>query len=481
MRSIYLVARREYVAYVSSWGFWLGLILTPVGLMLGGVLPSLILQSQPIRYYAVLDADGSFARALDAELERRLSDEARGLMAAAMLSQPAEAQQEARRRFDEARAEGLDVAAAYRAAGAPDGLAAPERKLIEVPPPARDLAALTPWLTGERSAPGPRGARPLFAALVVTRGADGRVEEVQYWSEDVVTPDLTSAANGALRELARDGVLRGAGVDPAELRRAEREIASVVERRPAGGDGADAVSVADRAPFFVATAVSFLLWLLVFSIVNFLIMGTIEERSNKIFDSLLTSVRLTHLLAGKLLGVFALCVTLLSVWGLLAGGLLLRASDPATLQIVAAALEPGLVFAAIAGFVGGYVMYAAIFLALGSLCDTIQEAQTLMSPLIVFLMAPLFVVVIAIRTPASPLIEALAWFPPFTPFLMILRAPLEPPLWQTVLQTGLTAGFAALALWASVRVYRAGAVHGAGVAQAWGWLGRAVGISRRTR
>jgi ABC-2 type transport system permease protein len=95
-----------------------------------------------------------------------------------------------------------------------------------------------------------------------------------------------------------------------------------------------------------------------------------------------------------------------------------------------------------------------------------------MSPLIIFLMVPLFVVTIAIRQPASPIVAMLSWFPPFTPFLMILRAPLHPPLWELWLQTGLMAVFAGLALFLSVRVYRAGAVNGAGISQVFSWLGR---------
>ena len=305
---------------------------------------------------------------------------------------------------------------------------------------------------------------------MITRDAGSRITEVGYWSNDVVESNLTSLAGDALRSLSRAWVLKSAGLDPLMVDRAELDLPGVVARIVGKGGKAAEVSNAERAPYFAAAAISFLLWLLVFSIVNFLIMGTIEERSNKIFDSLLTSVRLSELLAGKLIGVFALSATLMGVWALFAAAMIARTGDPAVLTFAAAALRPELLLAGLAGFLAGYIMYAAMFLALGSLCDTIQEAQTLMSPLIIFLMVPLFVVTIAIRQPASPIIEMLSWFPPFTPFLMILRAPLHPPLWELLTQTVLMAGFAGLALFLSVRVYRAGAVNGAGVSQAFSWL-----------
>jgi ABC-2 type transport system permease protein len=472
MRAILLVARREYLAYITAWGFWLGLILTPLGLMVGVVLPGMIAKSQPVRYYTVVDDRPDFTGALAHELESTRADIARASLAAALADKPKDVREATLKQFAEARLSGLDAAAALEKAGAPLDVKAPPERYIRIDPPGRTLETLAPFLSGAQKISASAGERSLFAAIVVSRDASSKIAEVGYWSDDVVESQLSAAAEEALRDLARTSVLKTGGLDPATVERAELDLPGVVARKVGKGGKAAEVSNADRAPFFAASAISFLLWLLVFSIVNFLIMGTIEERSNKIFDSLLTSVRLSELLAGKLIGVFALSATLMGAWALFAAALIVRSGDPTVLTFAAAALQPELVLAGLAGFVAGYVMYAAIFLALGSLCDTIQEAQTLMSPLIIFLMVPLFVVVIAIRQPAAPVVEMLSWFPPFTPFLMILRAPLHPPLWQMLLQTALMAAFAALALFVSVRVYRAGAVNGAGVSQVFGWLGR---------
>jgi ABC-2 type transport system permease protein len=472
MRAIFLVARREYLAYVTAWGFWLGLILTPLGLVVGVTLPGMIAKSQPVRYYTVIDDRTDFADALAREIETARADQARVSLAAALSDRPKDEREAALKRFAEARLSGLDTAAALARSDASDGVVAPPERYIRVDPPGRTLEALAPYLSGARKLSGSAGDLPLFAALVISRDATSRIAEVGYWSDNVVESNLSALAGDALRSLSRASVLKSAGLDPAVIERADLDLPGVVARKVGKGGKAAEVSNADRAPFFAASAISFLLWLLVFSIVNFLIMGTIEERSNKIFDSLLTSVRLSELLAGKLIGVFALSATLMGVWALFAAAMIARTGDPTLLTFAAAALRPELVLAGLAGFIAGYIMYAAMFLALGSLCDTIQEAQTLMSPLIIFLMVPLFVVTIAIRQPASPIIEMLSWFPPFTPFLMILRAPLHPPLWQMLAQTALMAGFAGLALFLSVRVYREGAVNGAGIAQVFGWMGR---------
>ena len=113
-----------------------------------------------------------------------------------------------------------------------------------------------------------------------------------------------------------------------------------------------------------------------------------------------------------------------------------------------------------------------MFLALGSLCDTIQEAQTLMTPLIITMMVPLLMVVFAIEDAESAVVEIMSWIPFFTPFLLILRMPTEPPIWEVLAQISLMTFMTLLILYLATRVYRAGAVHGAGVNDVTAFFGK---------
>ena len=220
---------------------------------------------------------------------------------------------------------------------------------------------------------------------------------------------------------------------------------------------------------------------MIFSVINYLLMGTIEERSNKIFDSLLTSVKLPHLLAGKLIAVLLLALTLMTFWGVGSSLLtwVMRDSIPDDVgsflgSMITAAANPALFVPAIISFVLGYLMYGSMFLALGSLCDTIQEAQTLMTPLFVMLMAPLAMLAFAVQDAESALIEIMAWVPFFTPFLLILRMPTEPPVWEVLAQLGMMALTTYIILQLATRVYRAGAVHGAGVNDVMAFFGKLI-------
>jgi ABC-2 type transport system permease protein len=454
MRNIYLIFRRDFLGYVKAWGFWLSLAAVPIFLIVGAGFGYFAASSSPVRYYTVVEPSNVISGAIEAEFRRT----------------------QARAAQDAAELAGHMKVAVNEAQLAE---AAPDRKFVEVAPPAQSVEALQPYLTGEKMVSGPSGEKPLFAALILS--ADGRT--LEYWSSDVNVSGLRYSAETAMRDLSRRDALLAAGLNADFLKEADDRAVEVAEFRPRDeAGGGSEVTVADRAPAIVAVALAYFLWLMVFSIIQYLLMGTIEERSNKIFDTLLTSVKLPELLAGKLLAVFAVTSTMMLSWSMFAGvGSAFAASQsPGLTELIepflAAASDPGLIIPALISFMLGYVLYGAIFMALGSLCDTIQEAQTLLSPMMILLMLPMFAIFIAFQDPGSPVIDYASWVPLFTPFLLILRMPQDPPMWEIVAQMALMAATTVVIVWLSTKVYRAGAVHGAGIGDLMGMIKGAMGM-----
>ena len=467
MRNIFLIFRRDYLGYVKAWGFWLSLAAVPMFMIIGGLLGMYAATSSPVRYYAVIETGSTFSDAIENEFARGEADEAK--QAAEML-------------------DGMNIAPDMSESEKAEMLTSDEdRKFIRVAPPARDIDALRPYLFGEQLVDGPDGPKPLFAAFIASR--DGKT--LEYWSADVNVGGLRSTARTAMRTLAREQALGEAGLDAGFLERVDaaatevpaRRIRTVEEQATAGNE----VTTADKAPLWVAGGLAYFLWLMIFSIIQYLLMGTIEERSNKIFDTLLTSVKLPQLLAGKLLAVFAVTSTMMVSWGLFAGiGTMVAASavpgsEGMFSPFIGALLDPALIIPGLISFVLGYIMYGAIFMALGSLCDTIQEAQTLLSPMMILLMLPMFAIMIAFQDPGSPVVDIAAWIPIFTPFLLILRMPHDPPMWEVMAQLGLMAVTATLIMWLAAKVYRAGAVHGAGIGDAGAMFKRALGLKPKVK
>ena len=461
MRNIYLIFRRDYLGYVKAWGFWLSLAAVPIFLIIGASFGYFAATASPVRYFAVVEPTRVYADAIEGEFQRRSS----------------EAAEEAR-----ALAEQMNIPLAE----AEDqlGEAASGRKFYEVPAPAQTLEELRPWLTGQRLVDGPEGLKPLFAVFILSE--DG--SQLEYWSGDVNVDTLRRTAEIAMRDLSRTEALAASGLGADFLKVADDAAVKVSAFRltatQAGESGAE-VTMADRAPALVSAALAYFLWLMIFSIIQYLLMGTIEERSNKIFDTLLTSVQLPQLLAGKMLAVFAVTSTMMLSWSLfgIIGSVVSASQVPGMgdmiAPFIAAATDPMLIIPGLISFVLGYILYGALFMALGSLCDTIQEAQTLLSPMMILLMLPMFAIFVAFQDPGSPIVDIASWFPLFTPFLLILRMPHDPPMWEVLAQMVMMLVVTFLVVWGATKVYRAGAVHGAGIGELGSMLKRAVGIKAK--
>jgi ABC-2 type transport system permease protein len=106
----------------------------------------------------------------------------------------------------------------------------------------------------------------------------------------------------------------------------------------------------------------------------------------------------------------------------------------------------------------GYLMYASVFAAIGAFCETVREAQTLLGPIMILISLPVMFLTMALEHPDAPLIVALSWIPPFTPFLMTARLASGPPLWQLLGALTLMAATTAAVVWLCARAFRAGAL-----------------------
>jgi len=107
-------------------------------------------------------------------------------------------------------------------------------------------------------------------------------------------------------------------------------------------------------------------------------------------------------------------------------------------------------------FVLGYLLYAAFFLAIGSVCNTIKEAQSYMGLFTLVMMVPLMTMMFIPKDPNGPLARVLSWIPLYTPFTMMNRANADPPWIDLVGTLIMLVAATALALWATGKIFRIG-------------------------
>jgi ABC-2 type transport system permease protein len=278
--------------------------------------------------------------------------------------------------------------------------------------------------------------------------APGKKDGIQYWSSNL--------ADQSLREYETRGM------DTATIRKIERTYAPVATLNPKKEEGQETVSMADYIRQYAPSAFVYLLWVAIFSIAQMLLNNTIEEKSNRIVEVLLSSVTPGELMTGKLLGIAAIGITMISAWiGALIGILAWRAGPETEFasQVLTVLRTSNLLPAFAFYFLFGYLMYAAVIMALGSVCNTLKEAQNFMGVITMMMMVPLLTMMFIPKDPNGALARVLSWIPIYTPFVMMNRATADPPLFDLAGTMVLMVVSTLVALWASAKVFRIGVLR----------------------
>ena len=443
MSRILLIARREYGAYARTVGFWLSLLAFPLFAVLGGFIPILMRSNEPVREVVLIE-EGVEAQGLAAAVRDALKDDAD--------RRAANAREAAEKAQETAGAAGSGAAGNALAA-----LSKPRMRIVAPP------AAITAAAPGEAQDAVVRHylgdevekAERLDAVVFLTR-VNG-VPAARVWSARATDDTVQDFVRSALKAANRKAVLETAGIDPAVVDATERFRPEVKAFSPKSA-GAGEVSFRDKLPQIIGLAGGFLLWSLVLTGASILLNSVMEEKSNKILEVLLSSASATEILTGKVLGVALLTLTVLAAWGGIgAAGLFWFAPEQG--GMVGDILLNGGMLAWFGAFMlGGYLMYAVLFAAIGAFCETPRDAQTLMGPIMMILVIPMITMQMALQTPDAPMVRIMSWIPFFTPFLMIARMPSDPPLIEVIGAMGGMFAFALLMVWIAGRAFRAGAL-----------------------
>ena len=440
MNRILLIARREYAAYARTVGFWLSLLAFPLFAVLGGAIPVLIKSSEPVREVALVE-EGTQATGLAAAVRQVLQDDAD-------------------RRTARQKAE---MEKAMKASGAPPGAAQqalsqlgnPRLRFVDTP---RDIASAAPGAAQEaavRRHLDKDAGNGLDAVVFLTR--DGEAPTARVWTTRATDDTVEDFVRDALKSVNRKAVLSGAGIDAAIVDSTEAFRPDVAAFSPNARSGGE-VSFRDKLPMLIGLAGGFMLWSLILTGASILLNSVMEEKSNKILEVLLSSASASEILTGKVLGVAMLTLSVLAVWGVLGFGGLTRFAPDQAAEILSVLWSGGLLAWFLAFMVGGYLMYAVLFAAIGAFCETPRDAQTLMGPIMMILVVPMLTLTMALQTPDAPAVKILSWIPLFTPFLMMARMPSDPPLIESVGALIAMFAFAGLMVWVAGRAFRAGAL-----------------------
>jgi ABC-2 type transport system permease protein len=194
-----------------------------------------------------------------------------------------------------------------------------------------------------------------------------------------------------------------------------------------------------------------LMFMTIFLAAQPMLESVLEEKSQRIAEVLLGSVNSLQLMAGKLLGGLGGSLTVVATYA--AGGLAVAWYFDA-LQLLPLRIVPWfLVYQILA-----VMMFGSLFLAVGAACNQLKEAQSMLMPIWLLMMCPLFVWIHVVRDPTGSFGTWLSFLPPATPLLMVLRlgASAAVPWWQPALGIPVMLAATWLCVFAAARVFRIG-------------------------
>lgn len=471
----YLIARREWLENVRTKTFWIGMLAFPVILTLSLVVPTLLEKSKSARPYAVIDQSGWLYESV---MERAaIDDVSRILMLSAAereLDQFPDAViragEQIRSGQVDARAMASDVindttevldandqqaiaswwndldAAAAKAISGRLGKARYQRVEMDAPNSERLNQAILD--------------EDIFAYMMIDEDPIAADSNSRFVSSNLTDTDLEDWFSDHATDIIQERRMQQRGIDNDTATWLTSPMRFERTRINETGEESE-VSATDTLRQWAPVAFVYILWFAIFSISQMLLTNTIEEKSNRLMEVLLSSVSPFQLMLGKILGIAAIGLTMLFSWIIfliLAVKFLPMLMGTGSLPVDLSGIVSDPIYLAsfVVYFMLGYMFYASLLVAIGSVCNTLKEAQNLMTPIIMVLIIPLLAMMPIAKDPNGSLAVIMSYIPPFTPFAMMNRVAGSPPMMDYVLTTLLLMASLALVVWAAAKVFRVG-------------------------
>lgn len=480
MRDVLLVAMREFRQIVATRGFWIMLLIVPLAIGVSLVASARLAPSQSVAY-TLVDPSGRFEQRLEERLERDyqrqvlrdLSTYVERWELAAVDPTAPWAQRgswlldpEVSRFVAEGGAEAALARLRPHLPADATEFEMTARTYFRVPPPAGAPLDQGPEAFGKGVADAlkgdvetPDGKTPLALAIYIPGNPAPAGAVAHVWTNGRFNSGLLNIVQGELTAAMRLEALEAGGLPADAAERVQALSAPVAVTEPPVGEERGIFATRSIIPL----ALMYLLLITAVTTGSMMLQGLVEERSNKLLESVLACIRPASLMHGKLLGLGAVGFGIILVWMGCAAGAALTSTGAladALRTSVEALDQPWMWAAMIFYFLAGYLILSMVFLAIGALSDSMQDAQAYLGPVLIVIIMPLMIMMQAsLRDPQSLITQVLSWIPLYTPFAMLARLGTGVSLGEVIGTTVLLVAFIALELVLLGRLFQASVLN----------------------
>ena len=306
---------------------------------------------------------------------------------------------------------------------------------------------------------------------------------IKFYSEDSPSLPLIANLEGKLERRLTDLKLQLEGVDLEKLRASETKI-DILQESFLGEKTSKIDNVLKLA--FGGFA-GYMLFMFIIIYGNMIMRSVIEEKTSRIIEVIISSVRPMQLLMGKIIGTSLAGLTQFAIWVVLGGVLMLIVPaifgfDMSELQgqqqeLIQQSIEApqaqmqmqtimeavynlplaNLMIAFVLFFIGGYLLYSSLYAAIGAAVDNETDTQQFLMPILIPLILAVYVGVFTVIEDPHGTVSTVFSFIPFTsPVVMLMRIPFGVPMWQQLLSLTLLVGTFMFTVWFAAKIYRIG-------------------------
>ncbi len=307
----------------------------------------------------------------------------------------------------------------------------------------------------------------------------------EIYSMNQIPMTLTEYINTTMKTVIEHQKLLASGIDP-EIVKAANTTVYVQSIRMSEDENVEKKSFGEFE-FLLGIALAMVIYFVIFIFGNQVMRGVIEEKTNRIIEVIISSVKPFELMMGKIIGIALVGLTQFLLWGVLTMGIYFAvASFLPTQEVfstgtvmteqIAEAVESTdtqqvltkvfdiihsinfetILWCFLFYFIGGYFLYSAMFAAVGSAVDNETDTQQFVTPISMLLIIPMVCSTIIANAPDSSISVWLSMIPFTSPVAMMLRIPFGVPIWQVVTSIALLFVTFIVFTWLAGKVYRTG-------------------------
>ena len=325
-----------------------------------------------------------------------------------------------------------------------------------------------------------------YGLLYIPKGEniDAIADKIKFFSEDSPSLLVMDKIEDKIEEKARKIKLKNSGLDPEIVNQLRVRINTNLETF----DGEKTSKLGSGLKLIFGGAAGYLLFMFIIIYGNMIMRSVIEEKTSRIIEVIISSVKPVQLLLGKIFGTSLAGISQFLIWVIIGSILLTTVSAVLGIDVAGAQMAQqqelidqvasnpqaqdeinlivqeilnlplaNLVIMFIFFFIGGYLLYASLYAAIGAAVDNETDTQQFMLPIIMPLMLAIYVgFFTVIENPHGTVSQVFSYIPFTSPVVMLMRIPFGVPIWQQVISLVLLFGTFFVTVLMAAKIYRIG-------------------------